>query len=77
MTAPSAAVRRFRFRLDIMSRLRRIRRDPGDILTIVSLGCLFAGVAMLSVPAALILTGSLLALLTPVGAAVRMLIRGR
>jgi hypothetical protein len=77
MTGPSAAVRRFRFRLVATASIRRFLRTPGDVLTIVSLGLLFAGLAMVAVPLALVVTGSLLVLLTPVGAAIRILLRGR
>jgi hypothetical protein len=75
MTRPSLRVRLFAARLRLGQMLRAI--DSGDVLSVAALGCLFAGVAMLSLPAAFIVTGSLLALLTPVGAAVRILLRGR
>ena len=78
MTAPSPAARRFRTRLNLTARMRRI--SPGTILTIVSLAFLFVGVAGLGgawLWGSFILVGALLALLTPIGAAVRILLRGK
>lgn len=62
-----------------MTRLRSTLRaiDLSDVLTVLSLGCLSVGVAMLSVPLALIILGGALALMTPLPGAVRFLIRGR
>jgi hypothetical protein len=73
---PSAAAKRFRARLLLVGRLRRI--SPETILTIASLLFLGVGLAWISSNPgwSFILVGGLLALLTPVGAAMRILIRG-
>lgn len=76
MTLPSAAVRRFRSRLLFLARVRRM--TPGTVLTLVSLSLIWLGVAIKIDPwVACILIGALLVLLTPVGAALRILLRGR
>lgn len=74
---PSPAVRRFAFRLRLQVNLRRFIRGTSfsDVLTVVSLSFLFIGLAMPS--AAFAVVGGLLVLLTPIGAALRLLIRGR
>jgi hypothetical protein len=72
---PSFRTRLFTWRLRAAQAVRSI--DATDFLTVIALGLLWAGVAMLNVAVACIVAGSLLALLTPVGAAVRILLRGR
>lgn len=76
---PGLSARLFRARLLVARAIRRAFGgfDASDVFTIVALVAIFAGVAMFSVPAALILSGSLLLTVTPIGAAVRLMLRGR
>lgn len=73
---PSAAVRRFRARLLLADRLRRIH--PETVITIAALVLMGVGFAWVtSNPGwAFLLVGGLLTMLTPIGAALRILIRG-
>lgn len=73
----SPSARRFDARLRLYVALLRIVRgiDGSDLLTITSLAFLFIGLAAPS--AAFGVVGGLLVLLTPVGAALRVFIRGR
>ena len=72
---PSA--RRFDARLRLYVELRRVMRafDASDVLTLVSLGFIFVGLAAPS--AAFGVVGFLLLPLTPIWASVRLLLRGR
>jgi len=74
---PSPSVRRFDARLRIYTILLRGIRgvDGSDLLTLTSLSFLFIGLAQPS--AAFGVIGGLLLLLTPIGAALRLFIRGR
>lgn len=74
---PTAAAKRFGTRLRLVARLRRT--SPETIMTIAALLLLGVGLAWVSSNPgwAFILVGGLLALLTPIGAALRILIRGR
>ena len=73
----SVAAQRFRSRLLAVAAARRFLRSPGDVLTIISLAFVWLGLAMVALPLAFVITGCLLMLLTPVGAALRILLRGR
>lgn len=77
MTAPSASARRFAFRLRLSHRIRRFitTTDGSDVLTVVALAMLFVG--LLAPSWAFGVIGALLVLLTPIGTALRILIRGR
>lgn len=74
---PSPAARRFDARLRLYVDMRKLYRriDASDVLTIISLTFLFVGLALPS--AAFGVVGGLLVLLTPIGTALRVLIRGR
>lgn len=74
---PSESTHRFRARLRLYVALTKVisRVDATDVLTVVALGLLFIGLAAPS--AAFGVVGGLLVLLTPIGAALRLLIRGR
>ena len=73
---PSPAVRRYRLRLMAPALISRtLVKHASTILTVVSLTFLFLGLALPS--AAFGVVGALLLLLTPIGAALRILIRGR
>jgi hypothetical protein len=74
---PSSAARRFATRLRFAVALRRAIRgfDFRDFLTVLALGGIFAGLALPSM--AFGVTGGLLLLLTPIGDALRLLIRGK
>jgi hypothetical protein len=52
-------------------------RHAVTILTVAALAFVFIGLALESLAAAFVVTGFLLALVTPIGAALRILIRGR
>lgn len=73
----TAATRRFDARLRLYASLRRFLRqtDGTDVLTIVSLTLLFIGLAAPSLAFGVV--GGLLVLLTPIGTALRLIIRGR
>lgn len=77
MTTASPSARRFDARLRLYTALLRVIRgiDGSDLLTVTSLAFLFIGLALPSVAFAVI--GGLLVLLTPIGTALRVLIRGR
>lgn len=68
---------RFRARLRLYVALTRVVRgiDGTDVLTVAALALLFVGLAAPS--AAFGVVGGLLVLLTPIGTALRLLIRGR
>lgn len=71
MTFPSTPARR-------LASIRRFVRSPGDVLTVASLALLGVGIAWNSNPGlGMLVVGLLLVLLTPVGAALRILIRGK
>lgn len=74
---PSGAVGRFGARLRLLVSARRFVRgfDFRDVLTVVALGGVFIGLAVPSW--AFGVTGVLLLTLTPIGDAVRVLIRGK
>ena len=74
---PSPSTRLFGARLRLYAELRRLIRgtDGSDVLTVLALAGVFAGFALPSL--AFGVTGGLLLLLTPIGAALRVLIRGR
>jgi hypothetical protein len=74
---PSTSVRLFGARLRFLAKLKGAIRgfDASDFLTVTSLAFIFAGLALPSW--AFGVTGGLLLLLTPIGAALRLLIRGR
>ncbi len=75
---PSPSARRFAFRLRITSPAlisRTLVKHATSILTVTSLAFVFVGLAMPS--AAFGVVGALLVLLTPIGAALRILIRGK
>lgn len=74
---PTESARRFGARLRLYVALTRVIRgvDGTDVLTIVALALLFVGLALPS--AAFGVVGGLLVLLTPIGTALRLLIRGR
>ena len=74
---PSAAARRFDVRLRLYTLVYRAARsvDAVDLVTVSALGLLLAG---LTLPAAgLAVVGALLIPITPIGTAIRLLIRGR
>ena len=73
----SPSARRFEARLRLYLALRRIivGVDASDILTVLALAGIFAGLALPS--AAFGAVGFLLMLLTPIGTALRVFIRGR
>lgn len=75
MTSPS--VRLFGARLRLVTKFNRALRgfDASDFLTVTSLLFIFIGLALPSW--AFGVTGGLLIWLTPIGAALRLLIRGR
>lgn len=66
-----------RLRFAIAASLRRVRPNRVTALTTVALAFVWLGLAMVSVPLAFVVTGALLVLLTPIGAALRIMIRGR
>ena len=51
--------------------------DGGDLLTIAALASIWYGLSLLSVPVAFVVLGLLLVLVTPIGAALRILLRGK
>jgi hypothetical protein len=75
----SASARRFRLRLLLGPAMigRTLTRHAPTINTLAALGLVFVGLALVSVPAALVVTGFLLSLMSPLGAALRILVRGR
>jgi hypothetical protein len=82
---PSRSARRFRSWLLLRLRIRRALRNPaawrsagGDLFTIIALVMVGLGLAMaLGTGWGLLVVGLLLLLLTPVGVAFRILIRGK
>lgn len=74
---PTAATRRWEGRLRLANSIRRFARgvDGSDVLTVVALTFLFVG--LLAPSWAFGVVGALLTLLTPIGTALRILIRGR
>lgn len=74
---PTAATRRWASRLRLANSIRRFARgiDGSDVLTVVALAFLFIG--LLAPSWAFGVVGALLTLLTPIGTALRILIRGR
>ena len=74
---PTEGARRFGARLRLYVALARVVKgvDGSDLLTVAALGLLFVGLAMPSWAFGVV--GALLTLLTPIGTALRMLIRGR
>ena len=75
--APSPSVRRFAFRLRFAVAIRRFVRgiDISDGLTVLSLGLILAGFTVPLVGA--VVVGVLLIPVTPIGPALRILVRGR
>ena len=51
--------------------------DAGDVLTLAALAFIWFGLALFALPAAFIVTGALLVLVTPIGAALRVFLRGK
>lgn len=78
---PSASARRFRLWLTLRNPAlvsAWFVRHAVTLLTVAALASLFTGFALWDAwPLAFVVTGFLLALLTPMGAALRILIRGR
>lgn len=82
---PSRSARRFRSLLLLRLRIRRALRNPvarrslgGDLFTILALVMVGVGLALAIGPGwGLVAVGALLLLLTPVGVAFRILIRGK
>jgi len=77
---PSPSVRLFAARLRFYVALRRFVRgvDFSDVLTVVVVVLLAAGIVIVAGPGwACIFVALLLSLLTPIGAALRLFIRGR
>jgi hypothetical protein len=74
---PSPSVRRFGARLRLYVDLRRFIRgvDFRDGLTVVALASVFVGLALPSLAFGVV--GALLLTLTPIGDALRLLIRGK
>jgi hypothetical protein len=74
---PSPSVRLFGLRLRLAAKVYAFIRgfDASDALTVLSLVFIFVGLALPSW--AFAVTGGLLCLLTPIGGALRVLIRGR
>ena len=78
--APSPQVRRFATWLRFTTNLRRWLRgiDTSDALTVLALILVGAGLVMVvGVGWAVLVLGIVLALMTPIGAAVRLFLRGR
>ena len=77
---PSSSARRFDARLRLLVDLRRLIRavDASDILTVLALGAIAGGLYLIAGPGpALLGLGIVLALMTPIAGAVRLLVRGR
>ena len=77
---PSSAARRFEARLRLYIEVRRVITavDGSDLLTVASLLLVAAGVGSVAGPGwACIGVGLLLSLLTPIGTALRIFVRGR
>lgn len=77
---PTGRARRFAARLRLQLAIRRAIRgfDLSDVLTIVAIALMAAGIVELFGPGwALLVVGIVIALMTPIGAAVRLFIRGR
>jgi len=74
---PSPSARRFATRRRLSIAFVRVVRgfDGSDLLTVAALSLLFIGLAMPSVAFGVV--GGLLILLTPIGVALRMFVRGR
>lgn len=74
---PTPAARRWESRLRLTLSIRRFIRgiDGSDVLTVVALSLLFVG--LMAPSWAFGVVGALLTLLTPIGTALRILIRGR
>lgn len=74
---PSPSARRFDARLRLYVTLNKTLRnvDGSDLLTVLSLAALFVGLTAPSV--GLVVVGGLLVLMTPIGVALRVFIRGR
>jgi hypothetical protein len=51
--------------------------DGGDLLTLAALAFVWYGLSLFALPLAFIVTGFLLVLVTPIGAALRILLRGK
>lgn len=77
MIEPSASARRFELRLLILQRLHAALSgiDGGDVLTVLALA--FLGVGLTLPAVGLVVVGALLIPITPVGVAIRVLLRGR
>lgn len=77
---PSPSARLFAARLRLYASLTRAVRgfDGSDVLTVVTFVLLAVGVSMIAgIGWALIVSGVVLSLLTPLGTALRIFIRGR
>jgi hypothetical protein len=51
--------------------------DGGDILTLAALAFVWYGLSLFAPPLAFVVVGFLLVLVTPIGAALRILLRGK
>jgi len=51
--------------------------DGGDILTLAALALVWYGLSLFAPPLAFVVVGFLLVLVTPIGAALRILLRGK
>lgn len=77
---PSFSARLFEARLRLIADVRRVIRaiDGSDVLTVLALAGIGGGVFLVAgMGYALLTSGIVLATMTPIGAAFRVLIRGR
>ena len=77
---PSVSARFFAARLRLTLALTRLVSavDASDLLTVATLGLVGAGVALVATTGwALLIVGLLLSLLTPIGTALRIFVRGK
>lgn len=51
--------------------------DAGDLLTLAALAFIWYGLALFMLPLAFLVVGALLVLVTPIGAALRIFVRGK
>ena len=77
---PSSSARRFDARLRLLIDLRRLLAavDGSDVLTVMAIAAIAAGVYLVAGPGwALVAGGVVVALMTPIATGLRILIRGR
>lgn len=74
---PSVSAQRFELRLRLLRAVHGMvaRIDGGDVLTVLALA--FLGVGLTLPAVGLVVVGALLIPITPVGVAIRVLLRGR